>query len=84
VNAREDGGEPLPADLVPTASWGYLRLRRVDYTDADVEAWAGRIKAQPWEEAFVFFKHEDDGTAPRLAARLLERLSELGSNPTAR
>jgi uncharacterized protein YecE (DUF72 family) len=74
VNAPEDGGEPLPSDLVPTASWGYLRLRRVDYTDADVDAWAERIKAQPWDEAFVFFKHEDEGTAPRLAARLIERL----------
>jgi uncharacterized protein YecE (DUF72 family) len=75
VNAPEDGAEALPSDLVPTASWGYLRLRRVDYTDADVDAWAERIKAQPWDEAFVFFKHEDEGTAPRLAARLMERLS---------
>jgi len=75
VNAPEDGGEALPATLVPTASWGYLRLRRVDYTDADVDAWAERIRAQPWDEAFVFFKHEDEGTAPRLAARLIERLS---------
>ena len=75
VNAPEDGGDPLPSEVVPTASWGYLRLRRVDYTDADVDAWAERIKAQPWEEAFVFFKHEDEGTAPRLAARLMERLS---------
>jgi uncharacterized protein YecE (DUF72 family) len=75
VNAPEDGGEPLPSDLVPTARWGYLRLRRVDYTDADVDAWAERIKAQPWDEAFVFFKHEDEGTAPRLAKRLIETLS---------
>ncbi len=75
VNAPEDGGEPLPSDLVPTASWGYLRLRRVDYTDADVDAWAERIRAQPWDEAFVFFKHEDEGTAPRLAKRLMERLA---------
>jgi uncharacterized protein YecE (DUF72 family) len=75
VNAPEDGGESLPSDLVPTASWGYLRLRRVDYTDADVDAWADRIQGQPWEEAFVFFKHEDEGTAPRLAKRLIERLA---------
>ena len=75
VNAPEDGGEPLPSDLVPTASWGYLRLRRVDYTDADVDAWADRIRAQPWEEAFVFFKHEDEGKAPAFARRLLDRLA---------
>ena len=59
---------------MPTANWGYLRLRRVDYTDADLAAWAERIRAQPWDDAFVFFKHEDEGTAPRLAGRLIERL----------
>ena len=75
ANAPEDGGASLPSDLVPTTTWGYLRLRRVDYTDADVDAWADRIKAQPWDEAFVFFKHEDEGTAPRLAARLTERIA---------
>jgi uncharacterized protein YecE (DUF72 family) len=70
AGAPEDGGDALPSEIVPTASWGYLRLRRVDYTDADVDEWARRIRTQPWEEAFVFFKHEDEGTAPRLAARL--------------
>ena len=24
VDAPEDGGEPLPSDLVPTASWGFF------------------------------------------------------------
>lgn len=74
VGAPEDGGEALPSGIVPTASWGYLRLRRVDYAEADVHAWADRIKAQAWDEAYVFFKHEDEGTAPRLAAQLVERL----------
>jgi uncharacterized protein YecE (DUF72 family) len=66
--------ESAQVGLVPTASFGYLRLRRADYTDDDLAAWAGRIRAQPWQEAFVFFKHEDAGTGPRLAARLQERL----------
>jgi uncharacterized protein YecE (DUF72 family) len=67
----EDGGsEPVP--LVATASWGYLRLRRDDYTDADLAAWAARIGAQPWSEAYVFFKHEDQGAAPKLAKSLLD------------
>jgi len=51
----EDG-----APIVPTADWGYLRLRRCDYTAAELQPWADRIRAQPWERAFVFFKHEDD------------------------
>jgi hypothetical protein len=27
------------------------------------------VRAQPWERAFVFFKHEDAGKGPALAAR---------------
>ena len=45
---------------MPTADWGYLRLRRCDYDDAGLAAWAERIRAQPWGKAYVFFKHEDD------------------------
>jgi uncharacterized protein YecE (DUF72 family) len=55
-----------------TANVGYLRLRRQDYTDADLERWAGRVRAEGWESVFVFFKHEDAGAGPRLAARFLE------------
>ena len=58
--------------LVATASWGYLRLRRENYSDADLEAWAGRMRGQGWSEAYVFFKHEDDGTAPQFALRLMQ------------
>ena len=55
----EDSGEG-GAPIVPTADWGYLRLRRCDYDDAGLAAWAERIRAQPWKKAYVFFKHEDD------------------------
>jgi len=59
--------------VVATAAWGYLRLRREAYDDAALEAWAERVAAQPWTEAVVFFKHEDEATGPALAARF-ERL----------
>jgi len=62
------------APLVATAPYGYLRLRRGDYDEAALEAWAGRIADQSWDEAYVFFKHEDEGAAPRLAARMAELL----------
>jgi uncharacterized protein YecE (DUF72 family) len=55
----EESGDAGPP-IVPTADWGYLRLRRCDYDDAGLAGWAGRIRAQPWARAFVFFKHEDD------------------------
>ncbi|MGE0158312.1 MAG: DUF72 domain-containing protein [Gemmatimonadales bacterium] len=58
--------------IVPTASWGYLRLRRPDYQDADLARWAEKVASERWERAFVFFKHEDEGAGPRLAARFRE------------
>lgn len=53
-----------PVDAVTsTAPWGYFRLRRENYTGADLKKWADRILAQKWERVFVFFKHEDDMAA---------------------
>jgi uncharacterized protein YecE (DUF72 family) len=64
----DDGAAP---ELVPTTGWGYLRLRREAYTDDDLRTWKAAIEAQPWREAFVFFRHEDEGAAPLFARRLL-------------
>ena len=65
------------ADISTAISWiafhpadADLRLRRENYGDADLEAWAERMRSQGWSEAYVFFKHEDDGTAPQFALRL--------------
>jgi uncharacterized protein YecE (DUF72 family) len=55
--------------VVSTAPWGYLRLRRPDYADADLARWAERVAMTGWQRAFIFFKHEDEGAGPRLAAR---------------
>lgn len=55
-----------------TANWGYLRLRRPDYGDAELTAWVLRLREQAWEDAFVFFKHEDEGKGPQMAKRFLE------------
>ncbi|HLA77020.1 MAG TPA: DUF72 domain-containing protein [Vicinamibacteria bacterium] len=57
-----------------TADWGYLRLRRTEYADAALAEWAEEVLSQPWREAYVFFKHEDEGKGPALAERLLDRL----------
>ncbi len=50
--------DELNAPFISTAPFGYLRLRREDYTEAELVAWATRLKAQAWEKVFVFFKHE--------------------------
>ncbi len=62
--------EELETPLVATADWGYLRLRKPGYSGDELGAWAERIQAQPWREAFVFFKHEDEAEGPRLAEAL--------------
>jgi uncharacterized protein YecE (DUF72 family) len=54
-----------------TADWGYLRLRRVNYSEENLAEWSGRIRDQNWKETFLFFKHEDAGTGPKLAAQFL-------------
>jgi uncharacterized protein YecE (DUF72 family) len=69
IAEAEDGPE---VPFVATADWGYLRLRRPDYGDAELKKWARRVRAQDWRETFVFFKHEDEGTGPKLAKRFLE------------
>ncbi len=51
--------------VVSTASWGYARLHRLDYDEAALAGWAKRIAAQPWGEAYVFFKHDEGiGSGP--------------------
>jgi uncharacterized protein YecE (DUF72 family) len=67
-----DTGEEPAAPLVATTDWGYLRLRREDFSDDDLRVWARRIGEQPWGEAFVFMKHEEEGKGPKLAAKLTE------------
>lgn len=55
-----------------TADWGYLRLRRVNYSEENLKEWLDRINQQQWKDSFVFFKHEDEGTGPKLAAQFLQ------------
>ena len=74
ADTDESGDEGAP--IVPTGSWGYLRLRRAEYDDAALRSWVERVRAQPWERAFVFFKHEDAGKGPALAARFVAALAE--------
>ena len=66
VAETDEGGE---TPLVRTADWGYLRLRSQQYQQDDLRAWADRVREQQWNDAFVFFKHEDEATGPLFAAQ---------------
>src|SRR3989441_11518936 len=67
---EDDNEEASP--FVVTSEDAYLRLRRTQYSEDDLRAWADRIAAQPLERAWVYFKHEDEASAPRFAQRLAE------------
>ena len=58
--------EELSTPPVMTADWGYLRLRRDDYSAADLQRWAGVVRQ--WPETFTAFNHEDTGRGPKFGA----------------
>ncbi len=72
-----DTDERPAEEIATTANWGYLRLRRSDYTDENLLKWAERILALQWETTYVFFKHEDGARGPEQAMTLLERITSL-------
>jgi uncharacterized protein YecE (DUF72 family) len=70
--------------VIPTADFGYLRLRDRAYEPAELAAWA-RIAGRPeWRDAFVYFKHEESGTGPALARKMVALLDGGGpaTSPT--
>jgi len=67
-----DSDENPTSEIIHTAPWGYLRLRRSDYTDADLSQWRERILLQKWETTFIFFKHEEEAKGPKMAVRFQE------------
>ena len=65
VTADTGEGE---APVVETARFGYARLRRPGYGDAELAEWVEALRRPSWSDVFVFFKHEDEGAGPRMAA----------------
>ena len=46
---------------IASASWGYVRLHRLDYNAQSLTQWAERVKEHNWSDVYVYFKH-DEGT----------------------
>jgi len=67
-----DTDENPANEITSTAPWGYLRLRRSNYTDADLAQWLNRISSRKWKKAFVFFKHEEGAIGTERAMRFRE------------
>jgi uncharacterized protein YecE (DUF72 family) len=64
--------EPIK-NITPTADWGYLRLRRTNYTKKSLTDWHKKIANNAgWKEAYIFFKHEEEGKGPDFAKKFME------------
>jgi uncharacterized protein YecE (DUF72 family) len=59
--------------LEADAPFRYLRLRDPPYDDAELGAWAERLRPllAGGADVYCYFKHEDEPTAPRYAEQLL-------------
>jgi uncharacterized protein YecE (DUF72 family) len=73
--STDDEG-PARDRVVATTSWGFVRLREERYTEARLKKWIKKLQDQDWDEAYVFFKHEDVGAGPMLARRFLKLAGE--------
>lgn len=69
-----DGVEVPVRVNAPGGPFAYHRLREPPYSDGDLRALAERIRADA-VPAYVYFRHEDEPTAPAYAQRLRELLS---------
>ncbi len=79
VDEDETAGTGSP--LVPTASWGYIRLRRGAYSSQELQSWATRIRELQWKTAYVFLKHEDGSpTGPAAASEMGDLLAKFGKS----
>jgi uncharacterized protein YecE (DUF72 family) len=48
-----------------TASWGYLRLHRLDYDAGALGEWARCVATQQWSDSYIYFKHDEGiGSGP--------------------
>jgi len=68
--------DDTPPTLRRTGRFFYLRLRRHDYTDAELDEWAARLEPflAAGDDAFVFFRHDEEGRGAELALALGDRL----------
>ena len=68
--------EKMSTPVELTADYAYFRLRDEGYQPADIERWAAVIAGLAVSDAFVYFKHEEEGLGPQFAARLIQGLGE--------
>jgi uncharacterized protein YecE (DUF72 family) len=73
-----DDQEETP-DIRRTGPFLYLRLRRSSYTDDELDAWARRLVPflDDGLDAFVLFRHDEDGTSALRAEGFADRVERV-------
>ena len=71
--ATEADDEPL--DLVTTAPWAYVRLRKSRYGTRTIATVAERLHATRIDDGYVVFKHDDHGASALHAIALQQVLT---------
>ena len=51
-----------------------MRLRKDSYSNKKIAVWAKKVGEEKWDDAFVFFKHEDSGQGPKMAKKFLQAI----------
>ena len=71
--------EGFASPKISTASWGYLRPHRFDYTAESLGDWARFVAGQGWSDAYVFFKHDEGvGSGPPAVDAFVKACAEAG------
>jgi uncharacterized protein YecE (DUF72 family) len=66
-------------DIRRTGPFLYLRLRRTAYSDPDLDAWARRLVPflDDGMDAYVLFRHDEDGTSALHAEAFADRVDRV-------
>jgi uncharacterized protein YecE (DUF72 family) len=67
--------EKMSTPVETTADYAYFRLRDEGYQQADLERWADTVRHLAVSDAFVYFKHEEQGLGPDFARRFIAAVS---------
>ena len=70
--------EKISTPPIVTGKFGYLRLRREDYTQDDIERWADFAASHvgDWSDLYIYFKHEESGVGPKFAQQMIDAMAE--------
>ncbi|MFL5757638.1 MAG: DUF72 domain-containing protein [Chloroflexota bacterium] len=73
--------QPAPPSIRVTGPFLYLRLRRTSYTDEELDAWAARVVPfiDAGLDAYVIFRHDEDGTSALRAEEFPGRVAKLSA-----